>query len=211
VPRKDGSRRISQPSGTRLAEQQSNGVTMVLPLAVMLVIASAGGHDSVRPSGTLATEETPVSLVPSGVDTAEIGKRTARLELRVFPGAVSVNEVPRAILVNSGEVTVEFGHPFQLERKTSAGWRWINRRQAWTLPLLFVEPGESSRAQQIGMWRMRSSPSRCSSGRRPCCVRVLLQPGLYRVTKGAKVVIPDGRGRTLVVRATFRVNGKQAG
>ena len=184
---------------------------MVLPLAVMLVIASAGGHDAVRPSGTLAAEETRISLVASGVDTAEIERRTARLELRVFPGAVHVNEVPRAILVNSGEATVQFGHPFQLERKTSAGWRWINRRQAWTLPLLFVEPGESSRAQEIGKWRMSPSPFPCSPGRPPCCVRVLLRPGLYRVTKGAKVVTADGRGRSLLVRATFRVNGKQAG
>jgi hypothetical protein len=184
-------------------------VTVVLTLAVILVIASPGGGDSVRPSGAIAPEETPVSLVASGVDTA--GKRTARLELRVFPGAVGVNEVPRAVLVNTGDVTVEFGHPFQLERKTSAGWRWINRGQAWTLPLLFVEPGESARAQQIGLWRMSSAASRCSPGLRPCYVRVLLRPGLYRVTKGAKVVTADGGGRTLLVRATFRVNGKQAG
>ena len=181
----------------------------MLALAVLLVIASPGGNDSGRPSGVMAAEETPASLFASGVDTG--GKRPARLELRIFPGAVGVDEVPQAALVNTGEVTLEFGHPFQLERKTSTGWRWINRRQAWTLPLLFLEPGESARAQQIGVWRMSSAASRCAPGRRPCCVRVLLRPGFYRVKKGAKVVSADDRGRTLLVRATFRVNGKPAG
>lgn len=157
----------------------------------------------------------PVVLVllllalPAGREAAAsslaTGKRTARVDLRVFPTAVDIAQAPRAVLVNTGEVTIEANYIFKLERKTDDGWRWINRRQGWILPLLFLEPGETSRPQRIGIWRTNPDFERCPRSE-PCCIRIVLRPGLYRVTKGARV-----GARQLISGATFRVLDKPTG
>jgi hypothetical protein len=131
--------------------------------------------------------------------------REAQAELRVYPAVVGITQVPRAVLVNTGDATVVTGYVFKLERKTIVGWEWINEGQAWPLALLFLEPGERTRTQPIGVWRVNPRASERSRSGEPCCVRVLLEPGLYRVTKGAEAAAGVGRPRQLVARATFRV------
>ncbi len=163
----------------------------------------------------MCVRPTPVVLVllllalPAGREAAAsspaTGKRPARVDLLVFPTGVDVGQAPRAVLINTGEVLIETNYVFRLERKTDDGWRWINRRQAWILPLLFLEPGETSRPVRIGIWRTNPDFERCPrSG--PCCIRIVLRPGLYRVTKGARV-----GARQLIARSTFRVLDKRTG
>lgn len=124
----------------------------------------------------------------------------------MYPAAVDTVQAPRAILVNMGDVSVVFGYGYKLERQTPAGWRWINRSQAVPLVLLFLKPGESSGPERIGIYRTNPNASRCPRSSEPCCLRVVLRPGLYRVTKG----VSFGQ-RHLTVRTTFRVFDKRTG
>jgi hypothetical protein len=171
-------------------------VTPIVVIATLVLLGSTGKNEVGRP-------EAP----PTGSSTgaADLGQRAAPVELRISPAVVEIKHMPRATLVNTGNATVQSSHIFKLERKTIAGWRWINRRQAWRLPVLFLEPGQGTHPQPIGIWRANPEVSRCPRAQRPCCIRVLLRPGLYRVTKAAELVTGRNRGRDLIVRATFRV------
>jgi hypothetical protein len=185
-------------------------VTLILVVATLLLLGSPGGNgpgpSQARGAESTGREQSSPAFTSKGVAVADIGKRKARVELRVIPTVVGITQVPRAVLVNSGALTVEYSHIFKLERKTIAGWRWINRRQAWILPLLFLRPGESSRPQPIGVWRVNPQASRCPRSPEPCCLRVVLRPGLYRVTKAAEIVTGGAGAPQFVVRATFRVS-----
>jgi hypothetical protein len=145
------------------------------------------------------------ALVLATASTASAARSVAGVELRVYPAAVDFAETPHLVLVNTGDVVLEYGTPYKLERRTSHGWRWINRRQAWTMPLLFLEPGETSRPEPIAIYRVNPK-ARCPDSLEPCCLRVPLRPALYRVTKGFTF-----GARHLTARATFRVLDKPTG
>jgi hypothetical protein len=127
-----------------------------------------------------------------GIATASVGTRTARIELLVDPAAVTSEETPRAILVNTGEVRVGYSDPFALERRTGSGWRHVNRWQAFRIPLLILVPGARSDPQPISLYL--TGP-----------VRVRLRPGLYRLTKAIDVAPGQPRPPYMHVRTTFRV------
>ena len=145
------------------------------------------------------------ALVLATASTASAARSVAGVELRVYPAAVDFTETPRLVLVNTGNVTLGYGTPYKLERRMSDRWRWINRRQAWTMPLLFLEPGETSRPEPIAIYRVNPK-ARCPDSSEPCCLRVPLRAGLYRVTKGF-----SSGSRHLIARATFRVLDKPTG
>lgn len=161
------------------------------------------GLDTVKTSMRSILVAVPLFLLalPAAVDAAP----RAAVELSVYPAAVDPVETPRAILTNTGDVLLAYGTPFKLERRTSHGWRWINRRQAWSMPRLFLEPGWSSRPERIGVWRKNPDFEQCPRSE-PCCVRVVLRPGLYRVTK----FLSSAAGN-LTARGTFRVLEKPTG
>ena len=117
----------------------------------------------------------------------------AAVELRVYPGAVDAADAPDLVLLNDGRATVTYGLPFALDRWTGARWRWINRHQAWPLPLLFLEPGQRSLLQTVGVYGAAR--------------RVVLPHGLYRVRKA--VDLADGR--SIVLGAAFRVFRRPTG
>lgn len=133
------------------------------------------------------------------------GARRAAVELRVYPAAADPVETPRMVLVNTGDVSLTYGTAYKLERNARGGWRWINRRQAWRLPLLGLGPGQSSRPERIGVWRANPQFERCPRSE-PCCIRVVLQPGLYRITR----YFSSAAGN-LRARGTFRVLEKPTG
>jgi hypothetical protein len=145
------------------------------------------------------------ALVLATAPAAAAARSAAGAELRVYPTAVDVADTPRFVLANTGAVSLSYGTPYKLERRTSDGWRWINRRQAWTLPLLSLAPGETSRPGPIAVYRVNPK-ARCPHSSEPCCLRVPLRPGLYRVTKGF-----SSGARQLIARATFRVFDKPTG
>ena len=136
-------------------------------------------------------------------DLAPVGKRSPGAELRVYPTVVKPGEAPRATLVNTGDAALVSGYGYTLERRTSEGWRWINRHQGVILVLLFLEPGESTRPEPVGIYRPAPRRPGCR-GPGCVCIRVPLRPGLYRVTKGfGPARKPDAA--SLRARATFRV------
>ena len=136
---------------------------------------------------------------------ADAGVSTAAVELRVYPGAVDPAEIPHFLLVNTGEVGLTYGTSYKLERRTTDGWRWINRRQGWRAPLLALMPGETTRPEAIGIVRPNAEFQRCPRSE-PCCIRVVLRPGRYRVTKSF-----DSAVGTLTARGTFRVVDRPTG
>ncbi|HYY34416.1 MAG TPA: immunoglobulin-like domain-containing protein [Gaiellaceae bacterium] len=162
-----------------------------LTTAAVVLTLTACGSVAGAPGGA-KTESTPPPPVASDVATATSGGRTVRVELRLEPSVVQSGESPRATLTNTGKVDLAYGVPFKLERKTESGWRWVNRRQAFILPLLLLHPGEASDPQPIELYGDESAP-------------VKLEPGLYRVTKDAGPQDSYPAGPTLVVRAEFRV------
>jgi hypothetical protein len=136
---------------------------------------------------------------------ADARASSAAVELRVYPGAVEPAEIPHFLLVNTGDVGVAYGTPYKLERWTNGSWRWINRRQGWRAPLLGLAPGKTSRPEPIVISRPNPEFERCPQSQ-PCCIRVLLRPGLYRVTKSF-----DSAVGTLTAGARFRVVDRPTG
>ena len=103
-------------------------------------------------------------------------------------------KAPVAVLVNSSDRELGYGPGFKLERKTAAGWRWVNRKQAFNLPLFFLRPHGRGKPEPIAVYIGKPRPRS-------------LAPGLYRVTKGVNLDPNGGTAPppTLDVSATFRV------
>jgi hypothetical protein len=130
----------------------------------------------------------------AGVAAETINGKTRRVRIEVAPCRVGPDETARMVLVNIGEATVGYGPSFALERRTAAGWRRINRRQGFPLPLLWLEPGDRSDPEPIAVYFSRPNP-------------IELPPGLYRVTKGVDLTPGRPRPPTMVVSARFHVEG----
>jgi hypothetical protein len=167
------------------------GVKPILATTALVLALSACGGVAREPSG--GTTE-PAPPVASDVASASAGNRMARVELRLEPSAVRNGEAPKLTLTNTGRVNLVYGVPFELERQTASGWKWVNREQAFILPLLLLRPGETSDPQPIAVYVSEPTP-------------VELAPGLYRVTKDAGLQDSYPSGRELRVSVTFRVLG----
>jgi hypothetical protein len=133
------------------------------------------------------------------------GTPRAAVELHVSSSAVDPAEIPRFTLVNTGDLGLAYGTPYRLERWKTEGWRWINRRQGWRAPLLGLSPGKTSRPEPIAIVRPNPAFERCPRSE-PCCVRVVLRPGLYRVTKGFSSPLEN-----ITARDSFRIIEKPTG
>jgi hypothetical protein len=136
---------------------------------------------------------------------ARSGPLRVGAELRIHPTAVDVAETAWFTLENTGDVGLAHSASYKLERWTAGGWRLINRRQGWPALLLGLAPGETSRPEPIGIVRLNPAFERCPRSE-PCCVRVVLRPGLYRVTKSF-----DSAVGMLTARGTFRVVDRPTG
>jgi Big-like domain-containing protein len=166
-------------------------VKPILVMAALVLALSACGDVTGEPSGG-TTEPAPVPPVASDVATVSAGGRTASVELRLEPSVVQSGEAPKASLANTGNVDLVYGVPFKLERKTAHGWEWVNRDQAFILPLLLLHPGETGDPQPIEVYGDEPAP-------------VELHPGLYRLTKAAGLENSYPSGPELRLRATFRI------
>jgi hypothetical protein len=167
----------------------------VLAIVVLLALPACGEASGSIAAGdeSEATERT-ASAPPAetGIAVASVGQQIARVELRIEPDAVETGGAPRAVLLNTGEVRVGYAPPFILERKTIKGWRPVNRRQAFRIPLRILEPGSTSDPQPIAVYFDEPTP-------------VQLRPGLYRVTKSISLAPGQPRPPYMKVRATFSV------
>ena len=127
----------------------------------------------------------------AGDAKAPMNGPTRRVRIEITPCRVESGETPTAVLTNIGRAPLGYGPGFVLERRTAHAWRWINRRQAFPLPLFRLPAGERSDPEQIAVYFSTLQP-------------VELKPGLYRVSKGVQL----GQGvqpPTLTVHARFRV------
>lgn len=119
------------------------------------------------------------------------GNRIA-VRLRIVPCRLPVGDAPRAVLINIGEGTLGYGFGFELEHRSDRGWRLVNRRQAFPLPLFYLDPRERSDPESLAVYFDDPTP-------------VDLRPGHYRVTKGVDLTPGKPRPRTIEAKATFRV------
>lgn len=114
------------------------------------------------------------------------------IRLRIAPCRVVVGGAPKAVLINIGDGELGYGLGFKLERRTSEGWHWVNKRQAFRLPLFYLAPGERSDPESLAVYFNKPEP-------------IELRPGLYRVTNGVDLAPGRPRPPTMEVKATFRV------
>jgi hypothetical protein len=73
------------------------------------------------------------------------------------------------------------------------------------VPLLGLAPGRTSRPEPIGIWQTNPAYEHCPRSQ-PCCVRIILRPGLYRISKGF-----DSTAGSVTAHGTFRVIDKPTG
>jgi hypothetical protein len=128
----------------------------------------------------------------TGSASKSIDGELRRVRLVITPCRVGPREAPELVLVNSGEATVGYSFPFKLEKKTPNGWRSVNRRQAFPLPLFYLEPAERSDPEPIAVYFKNPTPIR-------------LAAGLYRVKKAIDLTPGKPRPPTMEVSTRFRV------
>ncbi len=166
--------------------------------ATALAACTAGGQAETPRIGSPATSSPDSSprVNPeshcSGTASASVNRKLRRVRIELTPCQVVPGEASRAVLRNIGKSTVGYGPGFKLERKTRDGWRWINKRQAFPLPLFYLKPGHSSEPEPISVYLDKPQP-------------LVLQPGLYRVTKTIDLTPGEPRPPRVEVRARFRV------
>jgi hypothetical protein len=132
------------------------------------------------------------STVCRGTSSKSLDGEPRRVRIEVDPCRVSSTETAHLVLENLGNTTVGYDPSFKLEKKTPTGWRWINRRQAFPLPLVYLEPRHRSDPHAIEVNFESSTP-------------VPLDPGVYRVTKAIDLTPGEARPPSMAVSARFRV------
>jgi len=177
----------------------------LLGFGLLWVLAFSGcTSDSPRsgtetgPSDAAQQSEAPkpgqVNLVgvSTGDATTFFDSRRMSMRLRITPSRVAQGEAPEAVLINTGEGELGYSFGFKMERKTDDGWRWINRRQGFPLPLFYLAASERSGAESLAVYFDEPEP-------------VVFRPGLYRVTKSVVLMPGQPHPPTMKVRARFRV------
>jgi hypothetical protein len=127
-----------------------------------------------------------------GEATASVDGEERRVQIVVTPCRVVSGETPRTVLTNLGKTQVGYGPGFKLDRRVNGRWRWINRRQGFTLPLFYLEPGEKGEPESLAVYLGSPDP-------------VELSPGHYRVTKGVQLAPGKPRPPTMNLRVNFRI------
>lgn len=118
--------------------------------------------------------------------------------MEVAPCPVPLGATPRTRLVNVGRTVIGYGPGFKLERKVNDRWRWINRRQAFPLPLFYLEPGEKGGPEPLAVNHLESPDP------------LELEPGIYRATKALQLTPGQPRPPTMSIRVNFRVLSRPA-
>jgi hypothetical protein len=112
--------------------------------------------------------------------------------MEVSPCPASFGDTPRTQLVNVGRTEVGYGPGFKLERRVNGHWQWINRRQAFPLPLFYLEPGHKGAPEPLAVYFESPEPRE-------------LRPGLYRATKSVQLTPGKERPPTMSIRVSFRM------
>jgi Big-like domain-containing protein len=175
----------------------------LLLVVVSLIALAACSPDSRGPAqapegagvtspSSVAQKESKSSATCSAEASKSFAGKSNSVRLRITPCRVARGSAPRAVLKNTGDGELGYGFGFKLERKMGDTWRWINRRQAFILPLFYLAPGERSDPESLAIYFGKPQP-------------IQLRPGLYRVTKSVDLTPGRPRPPTMEVRATFQV------
>ena len=173
-----------------------------LPIAVAVLVGVAactrGSHSGpgqneapVRLAGNRTASVDPENRC-SRTATASINGEPRQVRIEVVPCRAVSGQAPRAVLTNIGETQVGYGPGFKLERKIDGRWLWVNRRQPFTLPVFYLDPGEEGEQEPLAVYFDSPDP-------------VELEPGLYRVTKSLQLTPGKPRPPTMGVRVKFRI------
>jgi hypothetical protein len=172
-----------------------NAVTMALLLSACAQGVPTGVPEAAQQRTPSSKSGDSSSAACKGTATKSVDGKPRKVHMEVTPCRVPSKETPQLALENVGKSTVGYAPAFTLEKKTRGGWRWINRRQAFTEPLFYLEPGERSDPQPIAVYLSSPKP-------------IPLHPGVYRVTKGIDLTPGEPRPPTMAVSARFRVVGQ---
>jgi hypothetical protein len=121
-----------------------------------------------------------------GVVDGEIRK----VEITVEPCPATVGQDISVTLTNTGPTRLGYGPGFKLERRVQDRWEWVNRDQAFELPLFYLESGKTSEPETIEVYLDEPDP-------------ISLKPGVYRVSKTLQLTPGKPIPPTMTVRAKF--------
>jgi hypothetical protein len=174
--------------------RRASVITMSIPL---LLSACARGVATGAPDAHHQRTSARITGIESsaacrGTSSKSLDGEPRRIRIEVDPCRVSSTQTAHLVLENIGYTTVGYDPSFKLEKKTPSGWRWINRRQAFPLPLVYLEPRQRSDPQAIEVNFDSPTP-------------VPLDPGVYRVTKAIDLIPGEARPPSMAVSARFRV------
>lgn len=114
----------------------------------------------------------------------------AAAELIVSAAQIRPGESVKVQIANRGKTTLSHGRPVVVERWTGSAWEETpeSRNSAWTMELLYVEPGRSG-VEQTWPFQPEHRPS----------------PGWYRLSKDLYAANGGGTPERLVARARVEV------
>jgi hypothetical protein len=151
---------------------------------------AAGGPSPSSSASNIAETGTANRCTGTAAKSLDGERRKVRIELA--PCRVSPGEAPTLRLENTGTTTIGYGPGFKLEKETDAGWRWVNKRQAFTLPLVYLKPGDRSDPEEVAVYLGKPEP-------------IPLDPGVYRITKSVDLTPGKPRPPRMSVSTQFRV------
>jgi hypothetical protein len=182
----------------RLTSMTKRPCISLVALAVLVGACGQGSPPDARENSSLVASSPKKSSGAEsgsrcrGTATESVDREPRKVRIEVMPCRVASGDTPRLVLENFGNTTVGYAPDFKLEEKIPGGWRWINRRQAFTQPLFYLEPGERSDPQPIAVYFSKPKP-------------IKLNPGVYRVSKGIDLTPGRPRPPTMAVSTRFRV------
>lgn len=158
----------------RLGRPAAFAAVAVVAAAVALVPALTSDEGGIVPIPEidLAGPDSNASAPrpASGMASMRVNGKRAAVRLAIRPGRVVEGERPVMTVENRGEIELAHGTTFRLLVRTPTGWHWVNKHQAFRLPLLFLGPGEETDSEDIGMYV--DTPQ-----------ALPFAPGIYRVSK----------------------------
>ena len=161
-----------------------------------LIACTSGGSPETPTAGeetpALRPENAPEDICSGRAESSVDGTRKA-VRMEISPCHATADQAASLVLTNTGKGRLGYAPGFKLERKTVDGWRWVNRKQGFNLPLFYLGAGKHSDPESLAVYIHDPEP-------------IELDPGLYRVTKGVISTPEWSNLRMMTVRATFHID-----
>jgi len=131
-----------------------------------------------------------------GEITRTIGGESARVVLEIDPAQTAQGDRVTWTLHNEGKIDIGYGHAYLLHRPVGGSWKEVPNHIGFTLELLSLSPGESSKPEPVALYNKRGH-------------HVPFELGIYRITIG-DVSLGSGypADESVDILALFRVLSK---